>query len=294
MVTLVQNRNIVKLKNYFQMIFTSSLWGSSFLLMKFALDELDPFQIAFYRILIGMLFINLLPIKKVNFPIEKHLTLALVGLLWMSLPFYLFAKAEETITSSLAGLINGTTPIFISLFGVLFFKQLVSKLQKFYLFTGFIGIYLVSFELDNFIMDIGLGTELALLASISYGLAANTVQPLIKKFGSLSTLKIALRYATLFSVILLLLNSEFKNPTLEISLLPMLLLGIGSSGLAFLSFYKLIDDVGAIIGSMTVYIIPIFASIFGYLFLNEITGIVQLLGMLIVIISAFQFSKKRN
>ena len=284
----------MQIKNYLQILLTSSLWGSSFLMMKYALEELNAYNISFYRILIGMLFINLLNFKKSNFPIRKHFQLALVGLLWMSFPFYLFAKAEETITSSLAGLINGSTPIFISLIAVLVFKDKILKKQIIYLITGFIGIYFVSFGFSNAFEDFNLGALLALLASISYGFAANIVQSLIKEYGSLQTLKIALRYATVISFILLILNSSFTLPTYEISLFPMLLLGIGSSGIAFLSFYNLIDDVGAIAGSITVYIIPIFSMIFGYIFLNETTQIIQLIGIVTVIMSAFQFSKTKT
>ena len=284
----------MQIKNYLQILLTSSLWGSSFLMMKYALEELNAYNISFYRILIGMLFINLLNFKKSNFPIHKHFQLALVGLLWMSFPFYLFAKAEETITSSLAGLINGSTPIFISLIAVLVFKDKILKKQIIYLITGFIGIYFVSFGFSNAFEDLNLGALLALLASISYGFAANIVQSLIKEYGSLQTLKIALRYATVISFILLILNSSFTLPTYEISLFPMLLLGIGSSGIAFLSFYNLIDDVGAIAGSITVYIIPIFSMIFGYIFLNETTQIIQLIGIITVIMSAFQFSKTKT
>ena len=284
----------MKLVNYFQILLTSALWGSSFFMMKYALEELNAYNISFYRILIGMLFINLLNFKKSNFPIRKHFQLALVGLLWMSFPFYLFAKAEETITSSLAGLINGSTPIFISLIAVLVFKDKILKKQIIYLITGFIGIYFVSFGFSNAFEDLNLGALLALLASISYGFAANIVQSLIKEYGSLQTLKIALRYATVISFILLILNSSFTLPTYEISLFPMLLLGIGSSGIAFLSFYNLIDDVGAIAGSITVYIIPIFSMIFGYIFLNETTQIIQLIGIVTVIMSAFQFSKTKT
>ena len=284
----------MKIVNYFQILLTSALWGSSFLMMKYALEELDPFQISFYRIFIGMVFINLLNIKKVNIPLSQHKYLALVGTLWMALPFFLFAKAEETISSSLAGLINGSTPIFISLIAYVVFKENISNIQKTYLVTGFLGIYLVSFGFNNFLLDLNLGAFLALLASISYGFAANIVQPLIKKYGSLNTLKIALRYGTLFSFIALLPSSSLVLPTVGDSLFPMLLLGIGSSGIAFLSFYKLIDDVGAVAGSITVYIIPIFSVIFGYMFLNEYTSSIQMIGIFIVIISAFQFSKKRN
>jgi|TARA_B100001094_G_scaffold50886_1_gene46495 drug/metabolite transporter (DMT)-like permease len=284
----------MKLINYFQILLTSSLWGSSFLMMKYALEELDPFQISFYRIFIGMVFINLLNIKKVSIPLSQHKYLALVGTLWMALPFFLFAKAEETISSSLAGLINGSTPIFISLIAYVVFKENISNIQKTYLITGFLGIYLVSFGFNSFLLDLNLGAFLALLASISYGFAANIVQPLIKKYGSLNTLKIALRYGALFSFIALLPNSSLVLPTVEIALFPMILLGIGSSGIAFLSFYKLIDDVGAVAGSITVYIIPIFSVVFGYIFLDEYTSNIQMIGIFVVIISAYQFSKKRN
>ena len=284
----------MKLINYFQILLTSALWGSSFLMMKYALEELDPFQISFYRIFIGMVFINLLNIRKINIPLSQHKYLALVGTLWMALPFFLFAKAEETISSSLAGLINGSTPIFISLIAYVVFKENISNIQKTYLITGFLGIYLVSFGFNSFLLDLNLGAFLALLASISYGFAANIVQPLIKKYGSLNTLKIALRYGALFSFIALLPNSSLVLPTVEIALFPMILLGIGSSGIAFLSFYKLIDDVGAVAGSITVYIIPIFSVVFGYIFLDEYTSNIQMIGIFVVIISAYQFSKKRN
>ena len=284
----------MKLINYFQILLTSSLWGSSFLMMKYALEELDTFQISFYRIFIGMVFINLLNIKKVSIPLSKHKYIALVGTLWMALPFFLFAKAEETISSSLAGLINGSTPIFISLIAYVVFKENISNIQKTYLITGFLGIYLVSFGFNSFLLDLNLCAFLALLASISYGFAANIVQPLIKKYGSLNTLKIALRYGALFSFIALLPNSSLVLPTVEIALFPIILLGIGSSGIAFLSFYKLIDDVGAVAGSITVYIIPIFSVVFGYIFLDEYTSNIQMVGIFVVIISAYQFSKKRN
>ena len=269
------------------MLLTSALWGSSFLMMKYALVDLNPFQISFYRIFIGMIFINIIFIKKTPFPKKTHKNLALIGMLWMALPFYLFAKAEETISSSLAGLINGSTPIFIGLIAVLIYKENITRMQKLYLSLGFVGIYLVSFDLN-------IGALLALIASISYGFAANIVQPLIKDYGAIPTLKISLRYATLFSLIMLLPNSDIVLPSISDSLFPILLLGIGSSGIAFVSFYNLINDVGAVAGSITVYIIPIFSTIFGFVFLNEYTNNVQLVGIVIVILSAYRFSKIKN
>ncbi len=280
------------LRNYFQILLTSSLWGSSFLLMKLSLVELDPFHISFYRIFIGMLFMNLFITKIDKLSKKDHLNIALVGLLWMSLPFYLFAASEETISSSLAGLINGTTPIFISIIGVLFFSQKITKTQKFYLILGFVGIYLLTFGFNKLNIDLEVGTFLALIASISYGFAANIIQPLINKFGALNVLKIALRYGSIFSFILFIFNSQVIIPTVSESLFPILLLGVGSSGIAFLSFYKLIGDVGSIIGSITIYLVPIFSIFFGYIFLNEETTFIQVAGIVTIIFSAYMFSNK--
>ena len=110
--------------------------------------------------------------------------------------------------------------------------------------------------------------------------------------GALNVLKIALRYASLFSFILFIFNTEFVIPTISESLFPMLLLGVGSSGIAFLSFYKLIGDVGSIIGSITIYLVPIFSIFFGYIFLNEETTFIQIVGIVTIIFSAYMFSNK--
>ena len=93
---------------------------------------------------------------------------------------------------------------------------------------------------------------------------------------------------------MLLPNSDIVLPSISDSLFPILLLGIGSSGIAFVSFYNLINDVGAVAGSITVYIIPIFSTIFGFVFLNEYTNNVQFVGIVIVILSAYRFSKIKN
>lgn len=281
----------MKAKNYYQLLITSVLWGSSFILIKYSLKELNPYQIAFFRTFIGMIFINLLYKNKVKFSFNSHLRLTTIGIIWMTLPFYFFAKAEETIDASLAGLINGSTPIFVSLIAVIFFKQKISKIQKIYLLTGFIGIYLVSFGFTFFYFEINSGTVLSITASICYAIALNIIQPLLGKYGSMDVLKVALRYGAFFSFLLFIFNSNFVFPKLPSTLISIFLLGIGSSGVAFMTFYSLINDVGTIIGSITVYIIPIFASIFGFIFFQEVTSLAQIFGILVIVYSAFKFSR---
>ena len=278
-------------KNFLLALVTSSIWGSSFLMIKYSLEELNPSDIAIYRILIGALFINIFVRAKENIIKADHVKIFIISFFWMALPFYMFGIAEQTITSSLAGLINGSTPIFVAFIAVVFYKLKVTKIQILYIFTGFIGVWLISLSEGVSDISFDIGFLYALIASISYGIAVNMVEPLIKKYDSLIVIKIVIRYALLLSLIMLGSTASFKLPTVEVSLIPMLILGIGGTGIAFLTYYKLLESVGRISSSFIVYMIPIFSIFFGFQFLNEITNSIQFVGIGVILSSAFLYSR---
>ena len=281
----------MQIKNLFLAFVTSSIWGSSFLMIKYSLDELNPSDIALYRILIGALFVNIFVRTKEKIDKADHIKFVIVSFFWMALPFYMFGIAEQTITSSLAGLINGSTPIFVAFIAVVFYRLRITNLQIIYIFSGFIGVGLITLSGGINELSFNIGSIFALIASISYGIAVNIVEPLIKKYESYIVLKIVMRYASLLSLILYGFTASFKLPTLQISLIPMLILGIGGTGIAFLTYYKLLDNVGRISSSFIVYMIPIFSIFFGYQFLNEITYAIQFVGIGVILTSAFLYSR---
>ncbi len=278
-------------KNFLLAFVTSSIWGSSFLMIKYSLEELNPSDIAIYRILIGALFINIFVRAKENIVKTDNIKIFIISFFWMALPFYMFGIAEQTITSSLAGLINGSTPIFVAFIAVVFYKLKVTKIQVLYIFTGFIGVGLISLSGGINEVSFEIGFLYALIASISYGIAVNMVEPLIQKYDSLIVIKMVIRYAFLISLIMLGPTASFKLPTVEVSLIPMLILGIGGTGIAFLTYYKLLESVGRISSSFVVYMIPIFSIFFGYQFLNEITNSIQFIGIGVILSSAFLYSR---
>ena len=281
----------MQIKNLFLALVTSSIWGSSFLMIKYSLDELNPSDIALYRILIGALFVNIFVRTKEKIDKADHIKFVIVSFFWMALPFYMFGIAEQTITSSLAGLINGSTPIFVAFIALVFYRLRITKLQIIYIFSGFIGVGLITLSGGINELSFNIGSIFALIASISYGIAVNIVEPLIKKYESYIVLKIVMRYASLLSLILYGFTASFKLPTLQVSLIPMLILGIGGTGIAFLTYYKLLDNVGRISSSFIVYMIPIFSIFFGYQFLDEITYAIQFVGIGVILTSAFLYSR---
>ena len=281
----------MQIKNLFLALVTSSIWGSSFLMIKYSLDELNPSDIALYRILIGALFVNIFVRTKEKIDKADHIKFVIVSFFWMALPFYMFGIAEQTITSSLAGLINGSTPIFVAFIAVVFYRLRITNLQIIYIFSGFVGVGLITLSGGINELSFNIGSIFALIASISYGIAVNIVEPLIKKYQSYIVLKIVMRYASLLSLILYGFTASFKLPTPQVSLIPMLILGIGGTGIAFLTYYKLLDNVGRISSSFIVYMIPIFSIFFGYQFLNEITYAIQFVGIGVILTSAFLYSR---
>ena len=281
----------MQIKNLFLALVTSSIWGSSFLMIKYSLDELNPSDIALYRILIGALFVNIFVRTKEKIDKADHIKFVIVSFFWMALPFYMFGIAEKTITSSLAGLINGSTPIFVAFIAVVFYRLRITNLQIIYIFSGFIGVGLITLSGGINDLSFNIGSIFALIASISYGIAVNIVEPLIKKYESYIVLKIVMRYASLLSLILYGFTASFKLPTPQVSLIPMLILGIGGTGIAFLTYYKLLDNIGRISSSFIVYMIPIFSIFFGYQFLNEITYAIQFVGIGVILTSAFLYSR---
>ena len=108
----------------------------------------------------------------------------------MALPFFLFALAEETITSALAGLINGSTPIFVALVAIIFYKEKVTTTQKILITSGFLGIIILSFGGQKALYGSTEGILYALGASICYGVSINMIQPLLKKYTPMGALKI--------------------------------------------------------------------------------------------------------
>ena len=68
-------------KNFFLALVTSSIWGSSFLMIKYSLEELNPSDITIYRILIGALFINIFVSAKENIVKNDSIKIFIISLI---------------------------------------------------------------------------------------------------------------------------------------------------------------------------------------------------------------------
>ena len=102
-------------KNFLLILSLGLCWGPAFMFMMIALDSFPPITIATLRVLIGALIVYV-SMRVCGNTLKPHLKhwkkFAVMGFFASALPFCLFPFSEKYIPSSIAGIINGTTPIF--------------------------------------------------------------------------------------------------------------------------------------------------------------------------------------
>jgi len=96
------------------------VWGASFLLIKLALGAMTPAQVVLVRLTAGSgVLLSILVLRRQRLPRGWALWghLGVMGVVANVVPFFLFAWGEQRISSGLAGVLNGTTPLFTLAFG---------------------------------------------------------------------------------------------------------------------------------------------------------------------------------
>jgi len=153
----------------------AALWGASYFFIKVALEDLSPAALVFARCALAALVLAPVAVRRGAFaPARRHLgTLVVVGLIQIAGPFLLIAIGEQEISSSLAGILVASAPIFTSILAV--FVAQDERLRGVGLAGIGVGMVGVAVLLG---VDVGgdsgalLGAGLVLLASIGYAAGA--------------------------------------------------------------------------------------------------------------------------
>ena len=271
----------------------SVMWGSSFLFIAIGVDSFAPGVVAFARLGLGAITLALVPQARHEVEREDRGRIALLGVLWMAIPFVLLPLAEQRISSALAGMINGAAPLFSALFASLLLRRAPGRSQITGLLVGFVGVVaLVSPALVEASFT-AVGVALVLVAVMLYGLAFNLAVPLQQRYGALPVLFRAqlVALAVVAPVALLQLPaSEWSTP----SALAMLPLGVLGTGVALVAMTNLAGRAGAARGSIAIYFLPIVAVVLGVIFRGEDIAPVSLLGTALVLAGAWLTSRKET
>lgn len=270
------------------------IWGSSFLFMAIGLDSFHPGLVSLLRVGVAALFFAALPgVRRVRIDREDWPRMIALAVTWVAIPFTLFPLAQQWISSGVAGLINGTTPIFAAIVASVFLRRLPGRLQMLGLFLGLAGVLLISYPAARGSSNELLGVFLALAASALYGVSINLSVPALQKYGALPVMGRMMWLAIpllapfgLFAVT----QSGFSWASLAATVA----VGLLGTGVAFILSGKLTSRVGSTRSSFTAYVIPVVALILGATLRNETIAAISVVGIALVLLGAFLASRQEN
>jgi len=267
-------------------------WGSSYLFIKIGVDHgLQPFTLIMFRLLIGfVLLASVVAIAREPLPREPRMYghLFVMGVVNIAIPFGLITFAEQipSIDSSLASVINSAVPLFVIVIAALFLKgETVTVNRLVGLVVGFVGVaILVGLDVTDLGSANAVG-ELALIgATVSYAIGnvyakahVHGLRPMIPAllqvfFGLLVTGTLA--FAT---------EQPLAVAWQPEAIFAVVWLGLLGSGVAYLSYFRILQHWGATRTSMVAYLLPVYGIALGALVLAEPIAPSTLLGAILVI-----------
>lgn len=282
-------------KDWGLLVAVALMWGGSFVLMDLGLKGLHPATVTWLRLLFGAATLACMPAARRALPRAEWPKVALLGTVWMAVPFLLFPVAQQWIASSLAGMINGAAPLFTAAVAALWYRRAPRRWQLAGLLIGFVGVLTIYWPTLDEMQATALGAGLILLATLFYGIAFNLAAPLQRRNGALPVIWRALLVALALSTPYGLYGLQFADGNaLWFTLPAMAALGVFATGLAFVAFVTLIGRVGAPRGSVTVYFIPVVAILLGVALLGETVEPVAIAGTALVLLGAYLTSRRQG
>jgi drug/metabolite transporter (DMT)-like permease len=269
-----------------EFLLLGALWGASFLFMRLGAADFGPWATAGLRV--GLAALVLLPLLWASGHARalghKAGPILLVGLLNSGLPFALFAYAVMHISTGLASILNATVPLFGAAVAWAWLKDRPVASRQLGLAIGFVGVVVLSWGKTSFAPGgTGWAVLACLAATLCYALAASFtkrylmgVPPLATATGSQIGAMLGLALPTVWF---------WPSTTPGLSAwLAIAALALLCTALAYILYFRLIERAGPAKALTVTYLIPLFALIYGVIFLGEsITAWMVGCGLLILL-----------
>ena len=266
-------------------------WGSSFLLIDIIIRDAPATFVPFGRSFFGMVALFFVPGSRQKIDRRHQPRLLILGLIWMALPFLLFPLAEQTVASSIAGMMNGALPVVVAIITAIWVRKAPSLQRIFAVVVGFIGIFLIAAPSirDGGSADVK-GIVYLTLALLCYAVGLNIARPLQAIYSPATLMLRVVALSTLLSAPLGIV--ALRSTTFSIGMIgATVFLGALGSGFAFLLFGTLLKRTGPVRSMIPTYFTPIVGTFLGVLFNDENILMLSIVGMLIVIFGAWLTSR---
>ncbi|MFC5650074.1 DMT family transporter [Paenibacillus solisilvae] len=284
---------------YAALLLLSLIWGGSFYFIKMLLHDFGPWTIACLRSTCGLIVVLLMMLilkKPFGFRTIPWGGMVVMAAVNTAIPWTLIGFSETRLTSSLASILNATTPVWTIVVGILFFRSKSNLMQWIGLAAATVGLIvllgvrpgsLISVDHAGFLMMMGSAICYAFGSQLSKRLFGRGCTMYQITYGTL------LSSAVLSGVMALTTESISTQDLGSMSNIPMIIgLGVFGSGFAYILFYYMVQRGSPEFASMVTYIVPSTALIWGYTLLDERIKWNMLAGLIIILAGVYIAGRK--
>jgi drug/metabolite transporter (DMT)-like permease len=277
----------VRPRDFAGLVLLSALWGGSFLFIRVAVPALGPFLLVGLRVSLAAaaLILYALAIGRMPKIRTRWRSFLVLGFLNAALPFSLISAAEIHLTASLAAILNSTTVMFTAIVAAVWMGDVLTARKAVGIMLGIAGVtVLVGWDplpLNGLVL---LAVAAMLIASLSYALGATYAK---LSFSGIPPLGMAIGQlcgAVVLLAPLAAISFPDRAPSTVVAL-SMLGLALLSTAVAYLIYFRLIENVGPTSTVTVTLLVPVFGLLFGTLLLDEPFGVGTLVGLGIILTS---------
>jgi len=272
-----------------ELLLLGALWGASFLFMRMGAADFGPAALVFVRVAgAAALLLPLLMWRGQLGDLRRHWKgIALVGVVNSMLPFLLFTVAAFALSAGLMSVFNATAPVWGALVAWVWLGQRPGAVRLWGLGLGLAGVIGLAwgkaeFKAGDSGISPALGIAACLLATVLYGVGANFIR---ERLAGVAPMAVAAG-SQLAATLVLALPAWWLWPAVAPSAQSWagaLALAFACTGLAYLLFFRLIAQTGAASAMSVTLLIPGFAMLWGWLWLDEAPTLQMLTGCAVIL-----------
>jgi drug/metabolite transporter (DMT)-like permease len=273
----------------------AAIWGASYMFIKIAVRDLSPAMVAWSRIALAAIVLVALAASQgvLGEMRGRAPMLALLAAVQIAGPFLLISAGEVEISSSLAGILVTSTPLFTALLAIWVDHEERSQgLRLGGVLLGVVGVaVLLGVDLGGSGNEL-LGGLAVVLAGLGYAIGALLVK---HRFSDVAPIGVAAwvmvastAWLTPAAVVTFPASTPDLGPVASVGVL-----GVVGTGVAFAIFYRLLARVGPARTWVLTYLAPGFAVVYGATLLGETITVATLAGLALILAGSWLAAEGR-
>jgi drug/metabolite transporter (DMT)-like permease len=262
------------------------IWGIPYLFIRVAVAELSPATLVFVRT--GLASLILVPIALLRADLRPVLArwrwVALFAVVEVAVPWVFLASAEQSISSSLAGLLMAGVPLVGAVIALVTRgTDRLGTTGVAGLLIGLLGVSAIvggDFEASN-----AVALAQVAVVVIGYALGPAILARRLAGLSSLGVMAVSLFLCSALYAPLAAAQWPAEAPSANV-IISVVVLGVLCTALAFILFAALIGEIGPVRATVITYVNPAVAALLGVVVLQETFTVPMAVGFALVILGS--------